>query len=123
MSNKDDIKKFIEDNIEQINTKISEFSKKKNPNIEYDATDIKRCLLEKFRTELDDAKKQQLLREFASKNYAKASIIEIATNNGYYHKDLEMFYQNSISSELSAIPEYSSSFVSPLILEHVFTLY
>lgn len=103
ITNKNDISKFVEDNIVLINTKISEFSKKKNPGIEYDATDIKRWLLKKFRDELDDAKKAELWDEFEAKNYTKGNIIQIAIDKVYYHKDLEMFYQSSISAELSGI--------------------
>lgn len=103
ISNKNDIVKFIDDNIELINTNISEFSKKKHPDILYDSTDIKRTLSQKFKDELDDAKKEALLNEFEAKKYTKGKITDIAIDNGYYHKDLEMFYKSEILSELETI--------------------
>lgn len=105
MSNKNDIVKFINDNIELINTNISEFSKKKHSDILYDAIDIKRKLSEKFKAELDDAKKEALLNEFETKKYIKDKVAEIAINNGYYHKDLEMFYQKEFLSKLETIAD------------------
>ena len=103
MTNKNDIKKFVEDNIALINKKISVFSKEKNSDIVYDSTDIKRWLLKKFRDELSDTKKAELWDAFEAQNYAKGKIIQIAIDNVYYHNDLELFYQNSISTELSAL--------------------
>ena len=105
MSNKNDIVKFINDNIKLINTNISEFSKKKHPDILYDSTDIKRTLSQKFKDELDDAKKEALLNEFETKKYTKGKITDIAIDNGYYHKDLEMFYKSEILSELETIAD------------------
>lgn len=103
MTHKNDIKKFIEDNIVPINKQISEFSKKEHPDLEYDATDIKRWLLKKFRDELDNAKKAELWNAFEAQNYTKGQIVQIAIDNVFYHKDLELFYQSSISDELTAL--------------------
>ena len=52
MTNKNDLRAFVEDNISLINTQISEFSKEKHSEIIYDSTDIKRWLLKKFKDEL-----------------------------------------------------------------------
>ena len=103
MANKNDIKKFVEDNIVLINKQISQFSKDKNSDIVYDATDIKRWLLKKFRDELDDTKKAELWDAFEAQDYAKGKIVQIAIDNVYYHNDLELFYQSSISDELVAL--------------------
>ena len=105
MSNKNDIVKFINDNIKLINTNISEFSKKKHPDILYDSTDIKRELSKKFKSELDAVKKDDLLNQFETKKYKKGKIAEIAIKNGYYHKDLEMFYRSQFLSELETIAD------------------
>lgn len=105
--NKNNIELFVNDNIELINRRISEFQKKKCEDLEicYDRTDIKRYLHQKLSNDLltDPTLQNRLLDEFENLGYEKNQIIEIAIRFGFYHKDLENFYNQNILNELSSL--------------------
>ena len=101
-TNKNDIALFINDNINLINDRITEFSKKKHPDLVYDQTDIKRYMKTKFTEYVsDDAKKQDLIERFESVNFVANRIPEIAVAVGLRYVDLNNFYKKTLFEELS----------------------
>lgn len=102
-NNENELSLFARDNIELINNRISEFSKKKHDDLLFDSTDIKRFLKEKFIIENESFENQQrLLNSFEEYNYVKSRIKDIAIENTYYHTDLQKFYEQYAYKELSA---------------------
>ena len=93
-TNIDNIDLFVNDNINLINEKITEFSKKKHPELVFDQTDIKRYMKSKFIEYVsDDIKKQDLIDKFEAVNFANNKIPEIAVGVGLRYVDLKAFYQ------------------------------
>lgn len=88
------MKDFIEKNIQQINSSITYFKKKK-PN----DTQIKNYLREKFLKEVESVEKE-LFNEIEEHNYVKARIEDIANKYIFYKRDLEKFYDTNIYNNL-----------------------
>lgn len=119
-TNIDNIDLFVNDNINLINEKITEFSKKKHPELVFDQTDIKRYMKSKFIEYVsDDIKKQDLIDKFEAVNFANNKIPEIAVGVGLRYVDLKAFYQKTIFEELSQVnSDVICNAVTNTLLEH-----
>lgn len=85
--------KYIQDHITEINEKISDF-KNTTPN----DTQIKDFLRKKFISELPEIK-EQLITSFREKQYIKARIKDIASEFILYSTDVENFLINNLYGE------------------------
>lgn len=119
-TNKNNIELFVNDNIALINEKITEFRKKKYPDLVFDQTDIKRYMKDRFiRYVSDEARKQDLIDRFEAVEFAHNRIQEIAVTVGLRSVDLEEFYQKIIFEELSQMDSGSiCNSVIDTILNH-----
>lgn len=103
------IDKFININIKEINSKITNFSSKNlkknsSKNQEFNDTAIKKYLQEKFVNDLKNNSqlKSKLLEELKNKNYVKAKIIDIANEYKLYKPHLDDFYQKELYSSIGS---------------------
>lgn len=86
------IEQFVKDNITDFNEKPSKFK-----NAEFNDTQIKDYLRQRFITKCDEANfKNKILRSFSSKEYKKNKIIEIANDEILYKTDIENFLEAQI---------------------------
>lgn len=100
-TNKDDIDKFVTDNIEAINESIDNFKKglKKQSDCKIDETDVKNHLRNKLFREFKE-KKDALIADFESKKYSKKEIANLANKYVYYKSDLESFFEKELFKDL-----------------------
>lgn len=119
-TNKNNIELFVNDNITLINEKITEFSKKKHPDLIFDQTDIRRYMKARFIEYVsDETRKQSLIDRFEAVEFANNRIPEIAVTVGLRYVDLKDFYQKTIFEELSQMnSETICNSVIDTILNH-----
>lgn len=119
---KEKIKEFIQDNISQINNNIGSFDKKscKKAKLKFDATDIKNELHRQFVKAItdDNSLVDKLWAEFEKRNFVKCKIKEIAIEQGFYFKDLEVLLEKYVFAQLSKedTKKLSESFVSQMLI-------
>lgn len=114
-TNKDNLERFVEDNIREINRKISQFKidPKNNPNnAVFSNLEIREYLKDKLLQELDK-NKVKLIREFEEHNFIKSRIVDIANRYIYYKNDLLQIFETIIFEELKE--HYSDDMVNGVI--------
>lgn len=109
------IEQFVEENIARFNEKPSEFK-----NAEFNDTQIKDYLRQRFITKCDEANfKDKILQSFASKEYKKNKIIEIANDEILYKTDIENFLEAQIFFNI--FNEIELAELKTLTLNHIET--
>ena len=91
-THKDNLGLYVSDNIEAINTKISDFKKTNATQAVYDDIDIKDYLKNKLAEELP-AVKNAMLSNFAEYGFQKNKIVDVANEFVFYkhHKIPQRF--------------------------------
>lgn len=98
-THKDDLGLYVSDNIEAINTKISDFKKNNATQAVYDDIDIKEYLKNKLAEELPTVKNAMLAR-FAGYGFQKNKISDVANEFVFYKKDIENIFVSLVFEEL-----------------------
>ena len=98
-THKDDLGLYVSDNIEAINTKISDFKKNNATQAVYDDIDIKEYLKNKLAEELPTVKNAMLVR-FAGYGFQKNKISDVANEFVFYKKDIENIFVSLVFEEL-----------------------
>lgn len=98
-THKDDLGLYVSDNIEAINTKISDLKKNNATQAVYDDIDIKEYLKNKLAEELPTVKNAMLAR-FAGYGFQKNKISDVANEFVFYKKDIENIFVSLVFEEL-----------------------
>lgn len=100
-THKDNLGLYVSDNIEAINTKISDFKKTNATQAVYDDIDIKDYLKNKLAEELP-AVKNAMLAKFAGYGFQKNKIVDVANEFVFYKKDIENIFVSLVFEELQS---------------------
>ena len=101
-THKDNLGIYVSDNIEAINTKISDFKKTNAAQAVYDDIDIKDYLKNKLAEELP-AVKNAMLARFAGYGFQKNKIVDVANEFVFYKKDIENIFVSLVLRNFKAI--------------------
>lgn len=114
------IKEFVEKNIKEINTSISNFKQEKQR--EYCDIDIKNYLRTKIFDELymDPNNREEIMKEFAKHDCKKNKVEEIANKYIYYKQDLLKLIEQTIFLELNKEIEKNENKIVESLVENIF---
>ncbi len=114
------IKEFVEENIVEINSYISNFKSDKKR--EYTDIDIKNYLKSKIFDELymEPNNREEIIKEFAKYDYRKSNIEEIANKYIYYKQDLLKLIEQTIFSEVNMKVEENEVEIVDSLVTNIF---